>query len=74
MREFIYGWDFTEFDDNDNVYMHDTFEEAQHSLREMVADMNTAYTNGDMDEPYQGDCEIHIVDQELMEKIDDYER
>lgn len=64
-REFIYGWDDTEFDDNEEVITYDTPEEAQASLDDHIKDVNDAYAKGDMDSPYEDDMKVVEIDEEI---------
>lgn len=61
-REFIYGLDVTEFDENEEVVLYDTEAAADQSLKEYINDVNVAYQKGDLDEPYQNDIEIREVE------------
>lgn len=58
VREFIYGWDYTEFGENEEVITYSTKEEAEKELQDYIDDVNEAYKNGDMIEPYSDDCKI----------------
>lgn len=51
-------WEDTEHDEEGNVIVYDTKEEAKASLQEYIDDVNEAYKKGDMDEPYQDDCKV----------------
>ena len=57
-REFLYGWDYTEFDDNGNVITYSTKKEAEKELRDYINDVNEAHKNGDLSDPYSDDCKI----------------
>jgi hypothetical protein len=71
-REFIYGWDFTEFEEADSdVYsnhngeetpiIYDTKEEADKSLADYIKEVNYAFEQGHMDSPYDDDCKVFKV-------------
>ena len=63
IREFSYGLDWTEFgDDNgEEIIVYETKEQADADLREYIKDVNEAYKDGFMDEPYQDDIHIFPV-------------
>ncbi len=58
IREFIYGWDWTETDENENVVFYNTREEAESELNTYIQDVNREHQNGNIDEPYQDDCKV----------------
>jgi len=62
-REYIYGWDFTEFGDNEKPIVYSTKEEADKQLAEYIEDVNDAFKRGDMDSPYEGDCKIFKLEK-----------
>lgn len=75
-REFIYGWDFTEFEEADSdVYsnengeetpiIYDTKEEADKSLADYIKEVNYAFKIGNMDSPYDDDCKVFNLTEEL---------
>lgn len=69
-REFIYGWDFTEFEEGEDgevgeIVFYDTKEEADKSLAEYVDDINHAFKIGNMDSPYDDDCKVFNLTEEL---------
>lgn len=63
VREFLYGYDWSEFSDDEGVIpiIYDSKEDAQASLDEHIRDVNDAYEDGDMDEPYDNDMAIAEV-------------
>lgn len=67
--EFIYGWDFTEFEedeDGDRVpIIYDTKEEADKELEFHIKCVNSAYKAGHMDSPYENDCKVFNLTEEL---------
>ena len=77
-REFIYGLDVTEFDENEVVVLYDTEGEADQSLKEYINDVNVDYQEGNLDEPYQNDIEIRKVtvynDEGYMEDVETKQR
>ena len=62
VREYIYGWDFTERPPDGKVFLHDTYEEALDELKDYIRSINHAFEIGDMSEPYQNDCSIAEVE------------
>lgn len=73
-REFIYGWDFTEFEEGEEgdiesilrePIIYDTKEEADKSLAEYVDDINHAFKIGNMDSPYDDDCKVFNLKEEV---------
>tara|TARA_R110000765_G_scaffold20037_3_gene52270 strand:+ start:7811 stop:8224 length:414 start_codon:yes stop_codon:yes gene_type:complete len=63
VREFLYGYDWSEFSDDNGLIpiIYDSKEDAQASLDEHIRDVNDAYEDGDMDEPYDNDMAIAEV-------------
>jgi hypothetical protein len=63
VREYIYGWDWSDFSDDDGVAptLYASKEEAQASLDEYIRDVNESHDLGYIDEPYQHDMEIAEV-------------
>lgn len=57
-RNFIYGYDFTEIDDQERIIFYDSLEDAQTSLDSYIDDVNDAFKNGDLSEPYNDDIII----------------
>jgi hypothetical protein len=59
-REFIYGWDYAEFSDDNGTdpVVYTSKSEAEESLKEYIDDVNEAYKEGHMDAPYEDDCKI----------------
>lgn len=61
-REFIYGWDFTEFGEDEEgdrePIIYDTKEEAEDELEDHIKAINRAFKKGHMDSPYEGDCKV----------------
>jgi len=57
-RNFIYGYDFTEIDDQEHIVFYDSLEDAQSSLDSYIDDVNEAFENGDISEPYDDDVII----------------
>ena len=70
VRDFIYGWDWSEFSDDEGVIpvIYNTREEAQASLDEYIEDVNDAYKSGNMDCEYQNDMAIAEVKFNLINK------
>ena len=70
VREFIYGWDWSEFSDDDGVIpvIYNTKEDAQASLDEYIRDVNESHDLGYIDEPYQHDMAIAEVKFNLINK------
>lgn len=62
IREFIYGWDWTEFNDMQSVVLYETEKEAHVSLMDYIEDINDAYKIGDISDPYQNDCKVVRVE------------
>lgn len=62
MREFIYGLDYTEHDENEEVILYSSKAEAQLELDLYINEVNEAFELGNMDEPYQNDCSVMAVD------------
>ena len=72
LRNFSYGWDFTEFDEDDKVVIYYAHSLAKKSLEEYINDVNYAFDVGNMDEPYQDDCKIEEITEELLTKITEH--
>ena len=70
VREFIYGWDWSEFSDDEGVIpiIYNTREDAQASLDEYIRDVNESHYLGYVDEPYQNDMAIAEVKFNLINK------
>jgi hypothetical protein len=60
-REYIYGWDYAEFDEDEKPILYDTKEDAEEELQQYIKDVNHAHAIGDMSEPYQNDLIIEEV-------------
>jgi len=60
-RDYVYGLDTTEFDDDLMVILYDTKEEAEESLRDYIDGVNHAHEIGDVYEPYQDDVSVREV-------------
>ena len=61
VREFIYGWDWSEFNEFGATITYDNKEDAQASLDEYIRDVNESHYLGYVDEPYQHDMAIAEV-------------
>lgn len=72
LREYIYGFDVTEYDDDGIVILYDTEEEASKELDDYINDVNEAYKQGNMEFPYENDIKVEkvYVDQEKGVLID----
>ena len=62
VREYIYGWDFSEWDEDGIVVLHDTEQEAKDELTSYAEECNQSFSCGMMDEPYQNDMSVAEVD------------
>ena len=63
VREFLYGYDWSEFSDDNGLIpiIYDSKADARASLDEYIRDVNDAYEDGYMDEPYENDMAIAEV-------------
>ena len=70
VREFIYGWDWSEFSDNNGLIplIYNTIADARASLDVYIRDVNDAYEDGYVDEPYENDMAIAEVKFNLINK------
>lgn len=68
VREFIYGWDWSDFDEDGQTIIYDNKEDAQASLDEYIRDVNESHDLGYIDEPYQHDMAIAEVKFNLINK------
>ena len=64
VREFIYGWDWSEFSDDEGVIpvIYNTREEAQASLDEYIKDVNDAYKSGNLEREYADENDMAIAE------------
>ncbi len=71
IREFLYGYDWSEFSDDNGLIpiIYDSKEDAQASLDEHIRDVNDAYEDGDMDEPYDNDMAIAEVTVNVIKHL-----
>jgi hypothetical protein len=61
IRNYAYGWDWTEWDENENIILYDTEEEAQNELASYIEEENNHFEMGHTPHPYQNDCAIAPV-------------
>ncbi len=68
VREFVYGWDWSDFHEDAQTIIYDNKEDAQASLDEYIRDVNESHDLGYIDEPYQHDMAIAEVKFNLINK------
>lgn len=76
LREYIYGLDVTEFNEEGEAILYPDRKDADKSLRDYQRDVNLAFIAGDMDAPYDNDCEIAEVEfsnKQLLRNVDNGE-
>jgi len=61
IRQFIGGWDFTEFLE-DEILLHDSWKEASDNLLEYISTCDENYYLGITDRPYDDDCMVVRVE------------
>jgi len=62
VREFIYGWDWSEFSDNGEPITYDNKGDAQASLDEYIKDVNDAYKAGNLEREYADENDMAIAE------------
>jgi hypothetical protein len=55
-RKFIYGLDFTEYDEDVNVIVYHNKLQAERELKDYIDSCNHAYDKGYTETPYDDDC------------------
>ena len=62
VREFIYGWDWSEFNEFGATITYDNKEDAQASLDEYIKDVNDAYKSGNCDREYADENDMAVAE------------
>jgi hypothetical protein len=62
VREFLYGWDWSEFDENGQPIIYDNKKKAQASLDEYIKDVNDAYKSGNLQREYADENDMAIAE------------
>ena len=61
VRNFIYGWDWSEFNEFGATIKYDNKEDAQASLDEYIKDVNEAYKAGGSDRSYSDENDMAVA-------------
>ena len=62
VREFLYGWDWSEFYENGQPIIYDNKKDAQASLDEYIKDVNDAYKSGNLEREYADENDMAIAE------------